>query len=181
MLQNRGQQPCHHPLLIFFGVFFIIWPIFKAISIPDQSSCSCRSFYLHWHPKCILHRDNSRSFSNLRHRVSKNMTKQPLTAEGGGISNRWRETPGFLAERGFPIRFIPGYLLSQSNFRSLLLAYSIEHIYFNKPEVNSGFRWSVFPWSSTGGLMSYTARRQDTIEYNELSLKCLPGHILGKN
>ena len=26
--------------------------------------------------------------------------------------------------------------------------------------------------------MSYTARRQDAIEYNELSLKCLPGHIL---
>ena len=26
--------------------------------------------------------------------------------------------------------------------------------------------------------MSYTARRQDTIEYNELSLRCLPGHIL---
>ena len=27
--------------------------------------------------------------------------------------------------------------------------------------------------------MSYTARRQDTIEYNELSLRCLPGHMLG--
>ena len=26
--------------------------------------------------------------------------------------------------------------------------------------------------------MSYTARRQDTIEYNELLLRCLPGHIL---
>ena len=26
--------------------------------------------------------------------------------------------------------------------------------------------------------MSYTARRQETIEYNELSLKCLPGQIL---
>ena len=29
--------------------------------------------------------------------------------------------------------------------------------------------------------MSYTARRQDAIEYNELSLRCLPGHILRKN
>ena len=45
MLQNRGQQPRHHPLPIFFGVFFILWPIFKAISIPDQSSCSSGLFY----------------------------------------------------------------------------------------------------------------------------------------
>ena len=74
-----------------------------------------------------------------------------------------------------------GYLLSQSNFRSLLLAYRIEHIYVIIPVVNSGLSLRVFPWSSTGGLMSYTAGRQDTIEYNELLLRCLPGHILGKN
>ena len=74
-----------------------------------------------------------------------------------------------------------GYLLSQSDLRSLLLAYVIKLIYVNKPVVNSGFSLRVLPWSSTGGFMSYTARRQDTIEYNELSLKCLPGHILGKN
>ena len=74
-----------------------------------------------------------------------------------------------------------GYLLSQSDFRNLLLACLIEHIYVNNPEVNSGLSLTVFPWSSTGGLMSYTARRQDTIEYNELSLRCLPGHILVKN
>ena len=63
---------------------------------------------------------------------------------------------------------------------SLLLAYLIEHIYVKKPVVNSGLSLRAFPWSSTGGLMSYTARRQDAIEYNELSLKCLPGHILEK-
>ena len=63
----------------------------------------------------------------------------------------------------------------------MLLAYLIEHIYDNNPVVNSGLSVTVFPWSSTGGLMSYTARTQDTIEYNELSLKCLPGHILEKN
>ena len=74
-----------------------------------------------------------------------------------------------------------GYLLSQNDFRNLLLAYLIEHIYVNNPLVNSGLSLRVFPWSSTGGLMSYTARRQDTIEYNELSLRCLPGHILVKN
>ena len=60
-----------------------------------------------------------------------------------------------------------------------------EHIflnisYVNNPLVNSGSSLREFPWSSTGGLISYTARRQDTIEYNELSLKCLPGHILVK-
>ena len=54
----------------------------------------------------------------------------------------------------------------------------IKHVYVNNPSVNSGLSSRVFPWSSTGGLMSYTARRQDAIEYNELSLKCLPGHIL---
>jgi hypothetical protein len=59
--------------------------------------------------------------------------------------------------------------------------YLIEHIYENNPSVNSGLSLMVFPWSSTGGLMSYTARRQDTLAYNELSLKCLPGHILGKS
>ena len=76
-----------------------------------------------------------------------------------------------------------GYLLSQSDFRvrSLLLAYLIKHIYDNNPVVNSGSSLTVFPWSSTGGLMSYTARRQETIEYNALSLRCLPGHILGKS
>ena len=61
-----------------------------------------------------------------------------------------------------------------------LAYFLIEHIYVNNPEVNSGLSLMVFPWSSTGGLMSYTARRQDTIEYNELSLRCLPGHILVK-
>ena len=76
-----------------------------------------------------------------------------------------------------------GCLLNQSHFRSLLLAYLIEDTNVAIPPVNSGLSLRVFPWSSTGGLMSYTARRQDTTEYNELSLRCLPGHILpvGKN
>ena len=39
--------------------------------------------------------------------VSKNIAKQHLTEDGGGVSNRRRETPGFLAERGFLIRLIP--------------------------------------------------------------------------
>ena len=52
--------------------------------------------------------------------------------------------------------------------------------YVNNPVVNLGSSLRIFPWSSTGGLISYTARRQDAIEYNELSLKCLPGQILGK-
>ena len=73
-----------------------------------------------------------------------------------------------------------GCLLSQSDFRSLLLAYLIEHIYVNNPAVNSGLSFRIFPCSSTCGLMSYTARRQDIIKYNESLLKCLPGHILGK-
>ena len=73
-----------------------------------------------------------------------------------------------------------GYLLIQGNFRSLLLSYLIEHIYVNNPVVNSGLSLRVFPWSSTGSLMSNTVRKQDTIEYNELSLRCLPGHILRK-
>ena len=50
--------------------------------------------------------------------------------------------------------------------------------YTNKLVVNSGLSTMAFPWSSTGGLMSYTARRQDAVKYNELSLKCLPGQIL---
>ena len=75
-----------------------------------------------------------------------------------------------------------GTCLNQSDMiRSLhtCIEYLIEkHIYVNKPVVNSGLSLRLFPWSSTGGLMSYTASRQDTIEYKELSLKCLPGHIL---
>ena len=39
--------------------------------------------------------------------VSKNIAKQHLTEDGGGVSNQRRETPGFLAERGFLIRLIP--------------------------------------------------------------------------
>jgi hypothetical protein len=77
-----------------------------------------------------------------------------------------------------------GNLLSQSDFRSLLLqvqTYLIEHIYVDIPLVNSGLSSRVFPWSSTGGLISYTARTQDTIMYNALSLRCLPGHLLGKS
>ena len=54
-----------------------------------------------------------------------------------------------------------------------------EYTYDNNVLVNSGLSLRVFPWSSIGGLMSYTARRQDTNEYNELSLRCLPGHMLG--
>ena len=71
-----------------------------------------------------------------------------------------------------------GRLLCQNDFSSLLLEYLIEHIYAIDPLVNSGLSLRVFPWLSTGGLTSYTARRQDTIEYNALSLKCLPGHML---
>ena len=76
-----------------------------------------------------------------------------------------------------------GYLLIQkSDFRNLLLAYLIEtFFYVNNPVVNSGVSLRLFPWSSIGGLMSYTARRQDAIMYNELSLRYLPGHILRKN
>lgn len=55
-----------------------------------------------------------------------------------------------------------------------------DHPYDSNPLENSGFTSRIFPWSSTAGLMSYTARRQDTIKYKELSLRCLPGHILGK-
>ena len=74
-----------------------------------------------------------------------------------------------------------GYLLIQSDFRSLLFVYFDEHIYVNNPGVNSCLSLRLFPWSSTGGLMLYTARTQDTIEYNELLLRYRPGHILGKN
>ena len=66
----------------------------------------------------------------------------------------------------------------QNDFRREFVACLIRDIYVKNPEVNSGFSLRVFPWSSTGDLMSYTARRQETIEYNELSLRCLPGHIL---
>ena len=95
-----------------------------------------------------------------------------ITNEGFGL-RRSRFDITFKGN-GVPVEF------KKSLFRSLLLAYLMKHIYVNKPEVNSGLSLMVFPWSSTGGLMSYTARRQDAIEYNELSLKCLPGHILGK-
>ena len=72
-----------------------------------------------------------------------------------------------------------GNLLSQSDFRNLLFAFWIEGVYVKVPLVNSGLSLMVFPLSSTGGLMSYTARRQDTFKYSELSLRYLPGHILG--
>ena len=45
--------------------------------------------------------------------VSKNIAKQHLTVDGGGVSNRRRETPGFLAERGFLIRLIPFVVVAQ--------------------------------------------------------------------
>ena len=46
------------------------------------------------------------AFIDLRHRVSNNTAKQPVPADGGGISTQRRETPGFLPERGFLVRFI---------------------------------------------------------------------------
>ena len=45
--------------------------------------------------------------------VSKNIAKQHLTKDGGGVSNRQQETPGFLVERGFLIRLIHEYVLYQ--------------------------------------------------------------------
>ena len=67
----------------------------------------------------------------------------------------------------------------QNDFK-LVCIYIYDRPYDSNPLENSGFTSRVFPWSSTAGLMSYTARRRDTIKYKELSLKCLPGHILGK-
>ena len=100
---------------------------------------------------------------------------QPLTL----IDRTTNERFGSRRSR-FDITFKRNWASVQNDFRSLILAYLIEHIYVKNPEVNSGFSLRVFPWSSTSGLMSYTARRQETIEYNELSLRCLPGHLLAK-
>lgn len=75
-----------------------------------------------------------------------------------------------------------GNLLRQrQNDFKLVCIYIYDRPYDSNPLVNSGFTSRVFPWSSTAGLMSYTARRRDTIKYKELSLRCLPGHILGKS
>ena len=80
-----------------------------------------------------------------------------------------------------------GYLflvLKKGKFQSSVsfpfAIFDLKYIYDNNPVLNSGLSLMVFPWSSTGGLMSYTARIQAAMEYNELSLKYLPGHILKK-
>ena len=73
-----------------------------------------------------------------------------------------------------------GNLQRQNDFK-LVCIYICDRPYDSNPLENSGFTSRVFPWSSTAGLMSYTARRRDTIKYKELSLRCLPGHILRKS
>ena len=110
---------------------------------------------------------------SVRKRYSARQCSQPLTES--------RISASASGDRGLIIHLKgTGCLLSKSDFRNLLLEYLTEYIYVNNPAVNSGLSLMVFPWSSTGGLISYTARREDAIEYKELSLKCLPGHILGK-
>ena len=52
--------------------------------------------------------------------------------------------------------------------------------YDSKPLVNSGSIFMTFPLSSTGGLMSKAAIIPHVIKNNELSLKYLPGQILGR-
>ena len=47
---------------------------------------------------------NARTISD---EVSNNIAKQYLKEDGGGISNRRGEIPGFLPERGFLDRIIP--------------------------------------------------------------------------
>ena len=73
-----------------------------------------------------------------------------------------------------------GYLSGQNIFRPSFPHLFYDHPYINDPLVNSGSSLMGLPWSSTAGLMSYTASTQDAIKYNELSLRCLPGHILYK-
>ena len=75
-----------------------------------------------------------------------------------------------------------GNLLRQKqNDLKLVCIYICDCPYESNPLENSGFTSMVFPWSPMAGLTSYTARRRDTIKYKELSLRCLPGHILGKS
>ena len=62
-----------------------------------------------------------------------------------------------------------------------LRLYLSDRSYDNTPLVNSGFSSTVAPWSSTGSLMSKTARREDAIKYNMLSLRYLAGQILGNS
>ena len=68
----------------------------------------------------------------------------------------------------------------QNDFK-LVCIYIYDLPYDSNPLENSGFTSRIFPWLSTPGLMSNTARRRDTIRYKELSLRCLPGHILGNH
>ena len=75
-----------------------------------------------------------------------------------------------------------GNLLKRKKNSKLVCIYVRDCPYDSNPLLeNSGVTSIIFPWSSTAGLMSYTARRRDTIKYKELSLRCLPGHILGRN
>ena len=56
-----------------------------------------------WYLEYLLRYGNSLS---QHHGVSKNMAKQPLTADGKGVQTN-EERPGFPAERVFLVRFIP--------------------------------------------------------------------------
>ena len=68
--------------------------------------------------------------------------------------------------------------LSNTFHLNLVCTFICDCPYDTNPGVNSGLSLTMLPWSSTGGLISYTARRQDIIAYEEFSLKYLPGHIL---
>ena len=113
---------------------------------------------------------------NVRGRYSARLRSKPLTFFIDRITNQRLGCRRSRFDNTFKGNGVP---VVSNDFRTIISI--IIHIYDNNPLVNSGLSLMVFPWSSTGGLMSYTARRQDTIEYNELSLRCFPGHILGKN
>ena len=109
------------------------------------------------------------SFGNVLNCYPSSLTASRISASAAGVRGLMIHLKG------------TGYLLSQGDFRRPLLVYLIEYIYDRSPLVNSGLSLMVFPWSSTGGLISYTARRQDTIKNNESSLRYFPGHMLGKS
>ena len=94
---------------------------------------------------------------------------------------RARISASAVGDRGLMIHLKGrGNLIESKKCFSALLLFNYDYPYDSIPFVNSGLSLRVFPWSSTPGLMSYTARTQDAMEYNELSLKYLPGHILEK-
>ena len=153
-----------------------IFSIMKTFTLHSSSVTIAKSAILEY-AKCSSRQAKLHIFKSLK--VLKKMNVRTSEAlfclQNQRFGCRWSRCDDTFKGNGEPVE-----RKRPKDFRQVCI-YNDDRPYDINPFENSGFTSRIFPWSSTSGLMSYTARRRDTIKYKELSLRCLPGHILGKS